>query len=166
MVFRFTKNAAKKLKLPPLTTVGPSPDLFYEWFVNVFHTSQRYKYFIITNAATLYSVIIHGKGVVDDSILYRDFFSMLELLLKDNECEFIYKRFIEPNKNGMTLSNTNNRSILSSMNDLIINSKYALDQDGLSPFEASKEINEMPMGFIHMESPDRYIKTIKINNEG
>ncbi len=166
MVFRFTRNAAKKLKLPALTTVKPSGELFQEWFVNVFYTRQRYKYFITTNAATLYSVIIHGKGVVDDAILFGDFFSMLETLLKDNECEFVHKRFIEPNKNGMTLSYTNNRSILASMNDLIINAKYALDHDGLSPLDASKDINEMPMGFINMQSPDRYIKKIRILNEG
>jgi hypothetical protein len=162
MIFRFTEKAKHKLKLPKLNTVKKSDNLLNEWFVNVFYTKQRYKYFITTNAKTLFSVIIHGKGVVDDNVFFKDLFYSLRELLLDNDCEFIYKRFIEPNIYQITLSNTNNRSILASMNDLIINAKVALGCHELSPYDASKYVNKAPMGFINMSSPERYIKEMTI----
>jgi hypothetical protein len=162
MVFRFTKNAIKKLKLPKLSTVEKSNNLLNGWFVNVFYTKKRYKYFITTNAKTLFSVIIHGRSVVDDNVFFKDLFYSLRELLINNDCEYFYKRFIEPNIYQITLSNTNDRSIIGSMNDLIINAKVALDYHKLSPYDASKYINEAPMGLINMSSPGRYIKEMTI----
>ncbi len=163
VIFRFTKKAISNLKLPTLSTIGASNNLFHEWFVNVFYSGQRYKYYISTNAATLFSIIMHGKGVVDDSIFFRNFFSSLRELLEDNDCAFIYRRYIETNNNVLRLSNTNSRSILSSMNELVVSAKVALDYHELSPYDASKFINATPMGLINMEYPQEYIKKIKID---
>ncbi len=165
VIFRFTKKAILKLKLPTLSTIEASNNLFHEWFVNVFYSEKRYKYYISINAASLFSVIMHGKGVVDDSIFFRNFFSLLRELLEDNDCAFIYERFIEQNKNVIRLSNTNNRSILSSMNDIVESAKIALDYHELSPYDASKYVNNVPMGLIKMEYPSEYIKKIIINEE-
>ena len=162
MTFRFTAKARLKLKLPKLPTTEPASNLFDEWYVNVFYTRSKYKYFIATNAKTLFSVITPGAGVRDDSEYYGDFFHSLESLLKENDCSFIFHRLISPHISRATLSNAVNRSVLGSMNDLIFNAKYALEEELLSPHAASKSINEMPMKYLGGESPDRSIKAITV----
>ena len=161
MIFRFTQYAREKLKLPKLLTEPKSENLFNEWFVNVFHSRSRHKFYITTNAGSLFSCVIHGVGVTDEGRLFTDTFYSLRELFKDLDCEFIYERFIAPQKGNIILSNTNNRSVLASMNQLIIGAKVGLDYHDYSPYETSKFINVTPMTAIDWQSPEIYIKKWK-----
>jgi hypothetical protein len=64
-----------------------SADLFDEWYIHVFHCN-RYKYFLITNAATLFTVILHGKGIRDDIDLLDRMFSAIR---DQGESQFMFE---------------------------------------------------------------------------
>jgi hypothetical protein len=161
MILRFTKKAQSKLRLSQLPAMPDSPDLFDEWYIHVFHCN-RHKYFLITNAATLFSVILHGKGIKDDIDLLDLMFPAIRDQLKDVSCEKLFEQGISPHISGSALSNTTSRAILGSINDMIYNAKYYLDQREMSPFETGKAINETPFSYIKMENPNiclkKYIK--------
>jgi hypothetical protein len=161
MVFRFTRAAQKKLKIGALAALAPAENLFYEWFVHVFH-ARRYRYFITTNAATLFTVIIPGAGVKDDSIYFDNIFDAIKLQMEDVSMEFIYRRLIATKTAEILLSTTNSKSILGSMNDMIFNAKFLLDHEKMSPFDAGRFINKTPFSGIGMDYPENRMKNMPI----
>ena len=157
MILRFTKKAQSKLKLQQLPAIPDSPDLFDEWYIHVFHCN-RHKYFLITNAATLFTVFLHGKGIKDDVDLLDRMFSAIRDQLKDVSFEKLFEQRISPHISGCALSNTTSRAVLGSINDMIYNAKYYLDQREMSPFEAGCAINETPFSYLKMDNPNLSLK--------
>lgn len=157
MILRFTKKAQTKLKLSQLPAMPDSANLFDEWYINVFHCN-RYKYFLITNSATLFTVILHGGGIKDENDLQDRMFSVIRDQMNDIKCEPVFEKRISPNISGAALSSTNSRALVGSINDMIYNAKFYLDQHEMSPFEAGKAINETPFSYLKMENPNLCLK--------
>ena len=157
MILRYTKKAQKKLKLPRLTTAPESADLFDEWCVDVFQ-SDRYTFFLASNAATLFTVILHGRGIRYDADLNDSMFGAILEQMEDVSCGAVFEKRISPGLTNILLSNTNSRAILGSMNDMIVNAKYFLDHQEMSPFDAAKLINETPFKYLRMEGPNHCLR--------
>jgi hypothetical protein len=157
MTFRFTKDAKEKLRIPKLSNQIVSDNTIFEWFVGVF-TIQRKKFFITTNAKTLYSVISDGSGICSSSKYFQlvldDFFNQM---LKDGLGKF-FENYVKCTIDESICAKTNNRSILGSMNDLIFMSKMCLYEE--SVMKVTSIINKSPMSYINMDNPIDYSKRI------
>lgn len=75
---------------------------------------------------------------------------------------FIADRLIAPNTFKVSVSKSLNRAVTGSMNDLIFNAKYYLEDEDISPYELSFKLNEMPLSYIEYKSPRDAFSKLKI----
>lgn len=152
MVLHFTEKLRKKLHVPELTQVDVSTPNHLRWYANLF-TAQRVQYILTTNAASLFSVVIHGRGLTDSSDYIRQFLVELGGHLDDLELRVVHERVIRPNSGEVNLAKTADRSVLGSMNDMVKLCKFKLEDGESSPWQLSKDLNETPFGAIGYNSP-------------
>ena len=66
MIFRLSQKLAAKIKVSLKTSAPLGAKPFADWSGNVF-TAQRAQYILLTNTASLYSVVTFGRGITDDA---------------------------------------------------------------------------------------------------
>ena len=161
MIIRFTDKLSKKLKLGNISRVEKYPGPFLEWYAHLF-SIQRTQYILVTEATSLYTVIMYGRGVVDDNIFFQQFFSFLRQKMEEIEGRMIFERIIAPNSARITLSKTINKSVLGSINDMVNMSKIIVERDDMSPFDLSDYLNNTPFKYINYQSPLVAFKSMKL----
>ena len=102
------------------------------------------QYILTTNAASLYSVVIYGRGLTDDGGYIRKFRTELREHLEEPDLCVRYERAILPNSGEVTLAKTADRSVLGSMNDMVSLCKHTLRMEEKSPWDLSKALNDTP----------------------
>jgi len=154
MILRLTVKLAQKIGLYPLTAVpndkGGNPLL--DWHAHLF-TVRRIKYILATNTASLYSLVMPGRGITTG----RQF----SQALSDGLQAFLSVQGQPPTPAGILLSpdqdavfaKITDRHILGSMNDLIFQSKIRLGEWQQTPFAVSYYLNETPMSYLKYRSP-------------
>ena len=152
MILRFTEKLSKKLKLGPIRKVEREPRPFLEWYANLF-TANRTQYILVTEAKSLLSVVIPGRGVVDVNIFINHFLDFLREYLDEKCNRLIFERVIGPNSAQITMSKTVNKSILGSMNDMVSMLKFMSQREDVSPMYLTELINETPFKAINYRSP-------------
>jgi hypothetical protein len=161
MIFRLSQKLANKIKIQPVVQADPSPNPYIDWTAHLF-AAGRMQYIIVTNTASLLSVIFHGRGVTDDNL----FVLRAMLLMKEYLCEdpftFYFRRVIEPYSNRVLFSRSADRRVIGSMNDLIATARHHLAHDGLSPFMAAQRINETPMSLLGNDTPERAFRRLRL----
>jgi hypothetical protein len=80
----------------------------------------------------------------------------------DDGQEFIYRRFLAPTVGTACFAKALNRSIISSMNELIHHAKMWLTEGGLSPYDTAFRLNEIPMSPLRYRNPREAFKTLVI----
>jgi hypothetical protein len=159
MIFRLSQKLAKKLKITALETLPPNSDPFADWSANLF-TVDRAQYVILTNTASLYSVVMFGRGITNQvrfSDGARD--SIREHLIADGR-EFVYRQFIASTSDTIGFSSALNRSVTGSMNDLVHNAKWSIGHHAMSPLDAGVQLNEMPMSALGYRNPRAVLTTL------
>lgn len=117
------------------------------------YSASRVQYIILVNNATLYSVIMYGRGVTDGGIFIDRALSALRDFMTDDDLPFFFHRFIVPQSATISFSKTGDRSLLGSVNDLVACAKMHLSEYDDSPFEAAKRLNDMPMKYLGYHTP-------------
>jgi hypothetical protein len=158
MIFRLTQKMAKKIKESPNINYSLAANPYTDWSAHLF-TADRMQYLIITNTASLYSIISYARGMTDmDSFIKYSLGYMAEYLSGDG-FGFQFRRLIVPNAKETVFSKLLDRRVISSINELIRIAKFYLIEDGLSPFDASQGINDIAMSCINYDKPkEAFIK--------
>ena len=165
MIFRLSHKLAKKLRISSLKPAPADPNPFADWSAHLF-TAHRTQYVILTNTMSLYSTVIYGRGITDDSqFLDRALNSMREFMVDDGQ-EFIYRRFVAPSSRNVRFASALNRSVTGSMNDLIDEAQMRLTEYDLSPFDTSFNLNEMPMSYLDYRKPREEFKSLGSGQSG
>ena len=152
MVIHFTEKLNRKLKIGPLTGSDINCGAHRRWYANLF-TAQRVQYILTTNASSLFSVVMYGRGITDESEYLNQFLSTLREYLIESDMRMIFERIIAPETKTFTFLKTNDRSVLASMNDMVRTSKAMLEIKEMSPWDLSKEINMTPFGALGYGHP-------------
>lgn len=162
MIIRISAKLGKKIGFTPSQVLPLDKNPFTDWTAHLFH-ADRTQYIIITNTSSLYSLVMYGRGITDDSIfLQRAIYTILDNLRYDG-FEFIANRLVAPHTLSISFSKSLNRSITGSMNDLILTAKYSLENKDVSPFDVSLELNETPMSYIDYKSPRQAFSKLKLD---
>ncbi|MBI4776751.1 MAG: hypothetical protein HY788_21655 [Deltaproteobacteria bacterium] len=161
MIFRLTQKLAKKIGETPTSCLPPDVNPFADWTGHLF-TVERVQYIILTNTPSLYSIVFPGRGVTGHNSFLRESFSYMHDFMAGDGNEFFFRRFIEPRMNEVSFSKSGDRSVLGSMNELILQTKYYLRSRGLSPFEAATHVNESPMSYLGHQHPAKAFRNLKI----
>jgi hypothetical protein len=152
LIIRLTQKLAKKIKVAPTAALPRDPNPFADWTANLF-TAQRTQYIILTNSASLYSVIFYGRGITESDIFIDRALSYLAEHMRGTGFGEIFDKRIIPLAAEIVFSKTGDRSLLGSINDHVQCSKIYLDRLDASPYEAVRRLNETPMGALDYRFP-------------
>ncbi len=161
MIFRLSRKLAKKIKVEPTTLAPQSENPFLDWSAHIF-SAGRTQYIIITNTPSLLSMICYGKSVTDDNLFILRTLSMMKEYLSEDPFTFYFPRIISPHTNRVLFSKSSDRSVIGSMNDLILNAKQLLGEENLSPYQAAQQINKMPMSYLNYDTPERAFTKLRL----
>jgi len=123
LVLRGTQKLLKELRLKKSDLSESGDGALGSWFVNLFWIERR-KCVLITNDQTLYSVLLFGLTKPD--------FDTLDTRFRDGLIANLRRDGFPPEQiaslamalNPSVWSVTNSRSVLGSMNDMILTAKY------------------------------------------
>ncbi len=159
MIFRLSQKLSQKIKVKPVRCLPSDANAFTDWSAHLF-TADRAQYVILTNTPSLYSVVMHGRGIANDGQFIDRALSCLGEFMADDGQEFIYKRLIAPSTCTVRFSTALNRSVTGSMNDLIHMAKMWLTEGELSPHDASAMLNDVPMSCLDYGKPREAFRSL------
>ena len=163
MIFRFTQKIAKKIKESPTLSCPVASNPYIDWSAHLF-TAERAHYIIITNSTSLYSVILHGRGITDDAGFIDHAMSGMADFMCHDGYEFQFRRLIAPHATETLFVKLSDRRVLGSMNDLIRMAKWHLIEGQVSPFDAAEKINKSPMSYLDYDHPKRAFGKMKLDD--
>ena len=147
MIIRLTQKLANKIKVVPATALPRHQNPFADWAANLF-TVRRVQYVLLTNSASLYSVIFHGRGLSSPDMFLERALSALADQMRSAGFGAIFDQCITPLMREIIFSKTGDRGLLGSMNDHVRCAGYDLENPDESPLTASFKLNETPMGLL------------------
>ena len=155
MIFRLTSKLAKKLGTSPLSSLSydKNKNPLIDWNAHLF-TAQRTQYIILTNTASLYSMVMHGRGITDDKHFVRAALSCMKEFLTMSGNNVIFQTLIEPQDQEVFFSKIIDRRILGSMNDLVFQAKVHLIECHQAPLDVSFLLNKCPMSYLNYSCPN------------
>ena len=152
MVIHLTQKLAKKLHVTNLAASEGVTVPYAHWCANLF-VANRAQYILTTNAASLFSVVIYGRGITNDREYVNQFVSALQEQVDAHGLQFVFKRVIVPTMSEIALAKASDRSVLGSMNDMVVNCKCRVDMGDSDPFQLGLYVNATPMGSIKYHYP-------------
>ena len=152
MIIRLTEKLSKKLKTGPLTKIDTDPGPFLDWYAHLF-SANRAQYILTTEAKSLLSIVMFGRGITDGDLFFRHWLSLMREYLADTGNRFVFERIIGPQTGLFIFSKTLSKSVLGSMNDMVNISKTMLSIKDLSPWELSQMLNDTPFKAIEYQRP-------------
>jgi len=166
MIFRLTQKMAKKIGVTPLPALALNQNAYADWCANLF-TVERVQHIILTNTASLYSVIMHGRGISSDKKFIQEaLICMKELMTIDGNAS-IFEHFIEPFAGEVSFCKMTDRRVMGSMNDFIFQAEGYLTHCEKSLQEVSLLVNDAPMTYLKYGRPQDVFKTLgKLSGEG
>jgi len=161
MIFRLTHKLGKKIGVGALRNFPLDSNPFIDWTAHLF-TAERAQYIIVTNTAFLYSLVMHGRGIADDNRFFQETLNYMAELMAQDGLEFLFRRLIVPHTGRIWFSKATDRRVLGSMKDLIVQAKYYLIEQEMSPFDASIQVNETPMSYLGYNKPKDAFRGLKV----
>ena len=118
MILRLSQKLNTKIKAGTLKAMPPDENPYADWSCHLF-TADRTQYIIVCNTQSLYSCVLYGKGITNDSVFIERVLSSLREFMEDDGQSFIYQKFVAPSSRLVSFAKPLNRSVIGSMNDLI-----------------------------------------------
>lgn len=144
MIFRLSHELNAKIKAGPLATIPAQGNPFVDWSSHLF-TAERTQYILLSNTKTLYSTVLYGRGLTDDNRFIRQALNSIRDALKEDDQDEVCRRLIEPASGQVRFARASSRSVTGSMNELIVQAKFRLAEDEMSPFDVGLWLNEVPL---------------------
>ena len=125
MIIRVSQKLGTKIKAGSLTTVPLDENPFADWSAHLF-VADRTQYILLSNTKSLYSTVMYGQEITNDSRFIERAMSNLREFMADDGQQFIYRRFIAPATTSVRFAKALNRTVTGSMNELIIHATAML----------------------------------------
>ncbi len=158
MIIRSTQKLAKILhtELPP--ALPPAVDSLLDWHATVFQ-ADRDHYFLLMNSVSLYSVVLLGDGIQDQSEFYRQALTaMRETMAADGL--FLYAARIASQADRTAFCKTTGPSPLASMSNLANRATRLFLRDSPSPIEVGLRLNHIPYLALRSNTPREAIEAL------
>ena len=142
MIFRLSQTLNAKIKAGTLGALPLDENPYADWSAHLF-VADRTQYIIVSNTKSLYSTVLHGKGITNDNqFLDRALDSIREFMEGDGQ-SFAYLRFIAPASGTVRFAKALNRSVTGSVNELVASATLWLTEDDLSPYDVGFKLNDI-----------------------
>ena len=140
MIFRLSQKLNTKIKAGKLTEMPLNENQYADWSCHLF-TADRTQYVIMSNTKSLYSCVMYGKGIMDNSRFIERALSTIREFMEDDGQQFAYRKFIAPASGTVSFAKALNRSVTGSLNELIGEAQMYLVEDDMSPHEVGFKLN-------------------------
>src|SRR5258708_40161355 len=97
----------------------------------------------MSNTKALYSTLMYGKGITNDSDFIERALSSIREFMEDDGQGAVYERFIAPASATVQFAKALNRSVTGSMNDMTKHAEYWLAEGNLSPRDVGFKLNDI-----------------------
>lgn len=164
MILRLAAKLAKKIGTSTGRQLPLDANPFADWTARLF-TVQRTQYIMISNTASLYSMIMYGKGITNDGFFLNRTTSLIREFLEDDGHQFIFQRLVAPSTATISFSTALNRNVTGSINDLVLQAKFILAEGEVSPFDASFIVNDTPLSYLDYANPKKAFSQIRIQTK-
>ncbi len=164
-LIRCTKKLQKEMGLKKSDLSEEEPNFSYlgSWHANLIHIDRR-KCILFVNDKTLFNFIAPDASKAQIRELNALFRGYLSCVLGEEGIEGLFRDRILSEYDEVAYSNTNNKSVLGSMNDLAYHYKYNILEAGgvhsSSVPSIISQLNHMPMGAIEYRYPIDAIKAM------
>ena len=157
MIIRLSQKLAKKIKVGKLTEIPLSENPYADWSCHLF-TADRSQYIILCNTASMYSCVMYGKGITDDSRFIERALTTIREFMEDDGEQFAYRKFIKTETESVTFAKALNRSVIGSINELVMAAEIHLIEGKMPPHEVGFKLNEFLLSAIAAEGDHGYGK--------
>jgi hypothetical protein len=99
--------------------------------------------------------------VRDDHDLITRLNDGLKMVMGGTDLEFHYQRWIDPELGAVQWAPIPSRSVLGTMNDLMLMAKYHLTERDESPVEISQLLAKAPLSALGMNSPAEAFRSLR-----
>jgi hypothetical protein len=155
MILRLSQKLSTKIKVGKLNSLPLDTNPYVDWSCHLF-TANRAQYIMLSNTASMYSCVMFGKGITNDSIFIQRACDTIREFLTDNGQQFVYERFIAPSTATVQFAKALNRGVTGSMNELIGTAEYLLADHGHSPHSVGFELNDILLSYIGTKETGDY----------
>jgi len=151
-IFRVSAKLARKIRLDYEQALPPSTNPFLDWSADLF-TADRTQYILITNTASLYSLVMFGKGVTNETRLFGDTLATMRDVMMADGFATVFEDVTAPRFYPAAIAKRENRSVIGSMNDFIFQGRFLQARGEMSPYDMSSFSNRTPMSYIDYRTP-------------
>jgi hypothetical protein len=144
MIFRLSQKLNTKIKAGALPALPLDENPFADWSAGLFLVG-RMQYILLSNTKSLYSTVMHGKGITNDSDFIERALSSIREFIEDDGQGAVYERFIAPASASVQFAKALNRSVTGSMNDMTKHAAFWLAEGDVSPVEIGSRLKGIPM---------------------
>src|SRR6266702_4193739 len=95
MIFRLSAKLNKKIKAGTLSALPLDENPFADWSAGLFLVG-RTQYILLTSTKSLYSTVLPGKGITDESTFIERALSSIRECMEGDDQGATYERFIAP----------------------------------------------------------------------
>jgi hypothetical protein len=164
MIIRTSASLNKKIHVAPLLSLPLCSNPFADWSARLF-TADRAQYIVVTNTTSLYSVLMHGRGITDAGSFIQRTVTAIGEQLREDALSFLFERLIAPQTTQVAFSKPLNPSVTGSLNDIVRQCQFHLAVRGLSPFDTARMLAECPMGALGYAFPNKAFAKMSLEKE-
>ena len=102
----------------------------------------------MSNTKSLYSCVMFGKGITDDSRFIERALSTIREFMEDDGQAFVYQKFIAPSSSTVSFAKALSRKVTGSMNELVMAATYSLESGEVAPHDVGFYLNDFLLSAI------------------
>ena len=157
MIVRTTGKLAKQVGVSSLNTIPLAENPFADWTCRVFAVGERESLMLITNTASLYSLLASANGLENLEQFVYGLIRCIERHLLTDGFEEVFREHVVPELETMRLAKTLNRTVTGSMTDMVKLATHMLFEDGDTLEQVAGKLNKTPFGALDYDYPrDRF----------
>lgn len=141
MIIRLTQPLGDRIGVKAVSHAPLHVNPYLDWTGDIF-SAGRDNYILLTNTASLYSTLMHGRGVVNENLFITHALQGLKEMTMRDDIGFIYQRLIAPDAKIVRYVRNGDKILLAGMNDIARQAKYWIEQKRLSLPEIAARLNE------------------------
>ena len=155
MIFRLSQRLNQKIKagIPDVLPLHENP--FVDWSCHIF-PANRSQYILLCNTKSLYSCVMPAKGITNQKRFAENAMNCVRDFTADDANQWAFRKFIAPEYETVQFSKAFNRSVTSSMNQLIEYAQDLLIEDEMHPHEVGFKLNDFLLSSIAEKKSDGY----------
>jgi hypothetical protein len=157
MILRLSQKINAKINAGTLQAMPLDENPYADWSCHLF-TADRTQYIIVSNTQSLYSCVLYGKGITNDSVFIERVLSSLREFMEDDGQSFSYQKFAAPASGTVRFATALNRSVTGSMNDLIGHAIAWLEDGDVAPHDLGFRLNDILLSALAASKSDGYGK--------